>query len=509
MTDLQPSAFNLHASTLSSQLAKVWIHIQHELLYLSWGLMEAALFAPLSFALLPWARYWPPAQILLWLVLIMFLPFNLARLMTGLQIPTSRQQSIMAIALLSTIIISIRSLIYAPQSLFDLSWLTDFFANIAQPGNQLWIRDVVIFFLIVIMWQRGLRLTSRSFEIEQAGFRLRLGILIAPLAIWFNYVGIGWNTTPFILLFFLAGLMAIALIRAEQLEQERSGFSASLSPRWLTYIFAATLFTVSIAGSLAAMISGDSLYTAVGWMAPLINAIKAGGTVIIRTILHIAQPIIALLAYIIDSLALWLARIAANNWIDPQIQPTLDFGELAVTPGATDVVDVIAPPNLNSRILAILLMVAVVLIVSLFLGRLFRQATFAARNSELIGKQGKQENDEELGLGQRILQQLGLWRRWRAAASVRRIYKQMLKAAEASGFPRSAAETPYEYLTTLAQAWPENTTDSQLITQAYVKVRYGELPETPEELEKLEAAWKQLKETRPSPINSESEVGPN
>ncbi|MCP4425176.1 MAG: DUF4129 domain-containing protein [Chloroflexi bacterium] len=480
-------------------LSKIWLHIQHELLYLSWGLTEAALFTPLSFSFLRWARYWPPGHILLWLLLVMFLSFNLARLMSLLDIPKSRQQSINAVALTLTILLSIRALIYAPQSPLDTSWLGEFFANAGEPGNSLWLRDIATFFLVVIMWQRGLRLVAREFEIEQAGFRLRLGIIVAPFAIWFSHVGLAWNATPFILLFFLAGLTMLSLIRAEELEQSRAGFSASLSPRWIGFIFTASLLTVTTAGLLAAIISGESLYTVAGWLAPLLSALHLGGAVILRTLAYLTQPLQILLALIIDRIAFWLERLFINTGINLQAQPTADFSDLMPTSAATDVVEVIAPPSVNTRIIAILLMVAVVLVVSLALGRLFRQATFAAKESETIG--GKTEEEAEtMGLGQRLLQRLGLWRRWRAAASVRRIYRQMLQAAADSGFPRGESETPFEFLNALAQVWPENTADSQLITQAFVKVRYGQLPETEEELEALEATWKRLQEIKPAPL---------
>ncbi|MEJ2749550.1 MAG: hypothetical protein P8183_16840, partial [Anaerolineae bacterium] len=127
MTTFLPSDFRLLPY-------KIWPHVQHELLYLSWALTEVALFAPLSFAFLSWARFWPPGQIALWLLLLMLLPFNLARLMSSLQIATHHQRTITAVSLLLTILISIRTLIYSPQSIWDLSWLVDFFANIAQSG---------------------------------------------------------------------------------------------------------------------------------------------------------------------------------------------------------------------------------------------------------------------------------------------------------------------------------------------------------------------------------------
>jgi hypothetical protein len=478
-------------------LNKLWLHIQHELLYISWALTEVSLFAPLSFALLSWARFWPPAQIALWLLLLMLLPFNLARLMSLLQIATHHQQTVMAVSLLTTVLYSIRTLIYAPQSIWNLSWLTDFFAHIAESGNTLWLRDLAIFFLVTIMWWRGLRLVGRQFDIDQVGFRLRLGIAVAPIAIWFSHVGLGWNITPFILLFFLAGLTAVSLIRVEQLEKNRSGQSISLSPRWIGIIFTASLATVTMAGLLAAIISGQSLFMAAGWLAPFITTLSFGWAVVLSTIVHLAQPFLTMLANVIDWIATWLENLFNRLGLDQQVQPNLDVVEMGGTPIPEEVVTVIAPPNFNSRILAILLMVAVVLIVSLVLGRLFRQASFASRDSELIGRTGQPE-DKELGLGQRLLKRLGLLRNWRAAASIRRIYQQMLTTAADIGYPRGESETPFEFLPTLTEIWPDNTADSQLITQAFVKVRYGELPETEDELAAIDMAWQRLRDAEPA-----------
>lgn len=481
-------------------LRKGWNNIQHELLYISWGLMEIALFTPLLFSILGWARYWPQGLTTLWLLLIMFLPFNLARVLSILHLPKSRQQTMMAVALMLTVLLSIRTLVYAPHSLFDFSWIVDFFANIAEPANLLWLRDIGIFLLVVFMWWRGLRLVVRQFDIGQIGFRFRLGVLIAPLAIWFSHVGLTWNVTPFIMLYFLASLMAIALIRAEQLEQERSGFSISLSPRWLAYILAASTFIVLISGLLAAVISGESLFTIAVWLTPFLGALYAGGVVILDTMLYLGNPLISLISQFIDLLAKWLESLLATFNIDLATVPTIDISEVQPLATATDVVDVIAPPHINSKIMAVLLMTAVVLAVSLALGRLFRQATFAARESKQIDRLSWQE-DRERGFAQRLLDNLGLWRRWRAAQSVRRIYRQMLKAAEESGYPRGDSDTPFEFLNTLAQMWPDNTADTRLITQAFVKVRYGELPETEEELASIDAAWRRLRDAVPAPID--------
>jgi len=92
-----------------------------------------------------------------------------------------------------------------------------------------------------------------------------------------------------------------------------------------------------------------------------------------------------------------------------------------------------------------------------------------------------------------ILRRFGLGRDLFAALTIRRVYAQMEKLAGARGYPRAASETPYEYRRELGQAFPGQSDDVRLITEAYVAVRYGELPESEQELEAVRAAWKRLR----------------
>ena len=128
---------------------------------------------------------------------------------------------------------------------------------------------------------------------------------------------------------------------------------------------------------------------------------------------------------------------------------------------------------------AALLMLAVIVVVALALVRVYQQAAQAARDSS--PSRGDRQADDKPGAGRRLLERLGLLRQWRAAASIRRIYRLMCRAAAAAGYPRLEAETPNEYLPTLSQVWPENAAEARLITDAFIRVRYGELPETAEE----------------------------
>jgi hypothetical protein len=60
--------------------------------------------------------------------------------------------------------------------------------------------------------------------------------------------------------------------------------------------------------------------------------------------------------------------------------------------------------------------------------------------------------------------------------------------------PRPASTTPYEFLPDLGELFTTQTEDLRLITEAYVRVRYGEFPESNAEIELVESAWQHLQE---------------
>ncbi len=76
-----------------------------------------------------------------------------------------------------------------------------------------------------------MRLAVKPLEISNAGLRLRVGgLIVAPIVAWLGTSFLDYSVVPFILLFFLASLSAVALVRAEQIEGDRSGHAATLGP---------------------------------------------------------------------------------------------------------------------------------------------------------------------------------------------------------------------------------------------------------------------------------------
>ncbi len=480
----------------STTLQTAWHFVKQELLYLSWALMETAVIAPIALLAMPWARFWPASQMTLFVLLLILAAFNLVRLMSALAVKKSRQRLIIGAALLATVLLAWRMMLFAPRPLWNVSWLWEALLSIGNPTNAQWSQNLMLFLVVVISFWRGVRLAPLKPDVEQVGLRLRLG------AIFLGFIALAalgerpyWSPVFFVLLYYLAGLTAVSLVRAEQIERENSGMSASVSPKWVGAVFATSLLVVTIAGLLAALLSGQTTSRLAGWLDPLWNALLLGTGVVLSTLAYLLSPALFVISLLIEALAWLLNRILTGvvESIGESINPEFFSSQPTPAPTAETVLESVESPQ---SLISILFMLALVLLVVFGLSRLYQQATVAPRQSDFNRQSGRQQVSRP-NLGQRLLKRFGLLRNWRTATTIRRIYQHMCAAADGAGYPRREAETPYEYLTKLTQVWPENSSESRIITEAFIKVRYGEVPESKEEFENIKSAWQKLENTPP------------
>jgi hypothetical protein len=106
-------------------------------------------------------------------------------------------------------------------------------------------------------------------------------------------------------------------------------------------------------------------------------------------------------------------------------------------------------------------------------------------------RDGLQRLSELAGLAR----QFGPGARFLTAVSIRRIYLNMLRMSTDAGYPRSTAQTPYEYLATLRQAFPSSEAEAGIITEAYVNAHYGQVPDSQEELQRIRDCWEHIRST--------------
>lgn len=498
-----------------AQLITLWHHIHHELLAICYVVMDAALLTPLGLGIMQWTRFWPPGLVFAWLCCLMLFAFNLSRLFVMFGVNEDSVPLWTAVVLLATIYFAVRTLVYAPGAFFAPRWLGQFFQDLTTAGGIRWPQAVGIIFFILVAWLRGLRLATRQVDINQMGLRLRLGGLIfAPIIIWFGYQQLVWDVSPYLLLFLLAALTAVALTRAEEIEQSNSGHSAALNPKWLALIVAAAALAIILAALIATIISGESLTSALAWLLPVAIAFQFILMVAILTAVDAILPLWFALERFLNGVVVFLtttfgifnvlSKIAAkveklNSTDDTEIGGAApEFDPEALRRFSLD----LSVFQQYSNLLLFLLLIAVALVIALTVSSSYRKASFGERGTAVLKPSGKSQGRK---LFDDLLSRLGLFTDWRTAASIRRIYRQMCAVADASGFPRLPTETPYEFLQTLAQTWPNNQQETRLITNAFVKVRYGELPESREELEEIRQAWRTLEETPPLENTVEAE----
>jgi len=94
-------------------------------------------------------------------------------------------------------------------------------------------------------------------------------------------------------------------------------------------------------------------------------------------------------------------------------------------------------------------------------------------------------------------------------ATVRQIYRQFLRWAAGIGLPRHISQTPYEFRYRLVAVLAEVEADIDLITRHYVRTRYGTLPLSEDELQKLKQSWYNVRQSRPASDKTGKDAGGN
>jgi hypothetical protein len=79
------------------------------------------------------------------------------------------------------------------------------------------------------------------------------------------------------------------------------------------------------------------------------------------------------------------------------------------------------------------------------------------------------------------------------ALSTRAIYRNLLHWAAKHDLPRAQWQTPWEYLKSLSQKFPQNDRELLLITDVYVAARYSRHPPS-ELLDTARRAWQKIKQ---------------
>lgn len=351
--------------------------------------------------------------------------------------------------------------------------------------------SLILLLIILFVWWRGIAVARKNAS-DYFGVRRKFRLGIAGLAL-FGLLNSSLNNRyllEVIPIFFISGLLAIALSRTHRLGQSRAAFHLPFTESWFLGIVLLTLGTL-----ILGLLGGELLRT------PLALTIaKFVSDLFIRGI--------QVLVLVISPFFIWILALADMlkellNTPDPivleAIDPDAELGradfEFDLGQDATTFE---LPPAL-----VILMVVLVILLLAALIVRSTRrrkrvqipdfgdsgESIFEARNLRKRLRALIDQAKEGISYAMRF----GLGRRMLDATAIRWTYSQMLDLAARVGRERKPHETPIEFQEHLHKLFPLHSEEIGLITGAYTKVRYGEFPEEEDIVALVRSAWVKIR----------------
>jgi hypothetical protein len=474
-------------------------YARRELIFLALGTMDVCVSVPLIAVLLQYITPVEPLPLTAIVLGVILAIHYLARLALWISLRPRIRISLLGLGILGSVLLTVHQLLYAETSFWNLAWLGSIFSGLKREELS---QDVFLFLLVLFLWWRGLVLAQRRLDSESVSFRFRLGVVLIAVTTGLSNLVLSWPHYHFVFIFFFASLLGMALARAEEVGQQYGGSHLPFDLGWLTTLVFASLFVLLLAVGLAALLTGENIGRLLRplWEVFAVVLIGVGYVLgwIAQLIIMWLWPLLQFLADKLSGSEFLIELPEAPMLVPEPREPLLTVEQQELTRAAG---------KIGGALLLILLVVLTLQRLRMREGQrrdevresVWKGANLSDRLRDLLLRGRKGLGDMADALSRTLLGRLFV------ALTIRRIYALLGALAEEQGYPRVPHETPYEYLPTLDKAFPGSGADVTRITEAYVGVHYGELPERPEELEVIQAAWERIQAAVTAEVEAASE----
>jgi hypothetical protein len=344
---------------------------------------------------------------------------------------------------------------------------------------------------VLLVWWRGLSLSRQHLGPFLVQRNLRLGIVILSVfGVLIARTSSGVQPLWVYVLFLFSGLLALGAARIAILEAFIGAERTPFNRRWLSGITIGILSVLGTAFLMALVLMGQMDRLA-GWLQ---DAIYFLGLVLLSPLILLASLLSMLWGRFVSA-----APAVPPPPITPMPEPESPYipsGQITslINQGNADLIEAFKFILIwGSVFLAILLLIVLLrrALVTNLRGNEYKKDETSAyeRLGDLAGllrasllgeaRQAVEGLSKRLNRGERLI----------AAARIRRIYSQLLDLSKDLGALRPPSKTPLEFLSVLETVFPGLSEDLRIITDAYIRVRYGEYPETQQQVDAVEKAW--------------------
>lgn len=283
------------------------------------------------------------------------------------------------------------------------------------------------------------------------------------------------------------GLISLCCTRLSEMTRQKGGRLLDLRTRWFFLIIA----VVSVVLILAAALDG-----LIAWQITPIREILVFILAILLTLVVLPFVLVGLsLAYLLLPVVNFILRQLVSvfqQWKLPVSQIPRDIPPVQFLNRVIDLKPVMVVGITAGILLVILILVGVN-------RRARNEYASSIFDTDLANVHWLDDQKDwfKRRLGQtwefinRRLQWSEARRLW-ASARIRWVYYRLMQLMAALGNPRPKSVTPLEFLVDLNQQIPDRRADLSEITNAYLLVRYGEVPEKEEDVHRILLAWERV-----------------
>ena len=430
---------------------------------------------------------------------MLFTSYLVVRLMNAVRLRIELRRWIMLALLAAGILVGLKTLLFAAESITFADLMERQLRSFAD-AYALIPDEFIVTVGVLLVWRSGTRLATEKVGPQLIQRTFGTGFAMFFFFVFFNTFVTGETPGNMPVLFLFAGLMSMGAARVAVLSTLRGGRENPFDRRWIAGLTVSAAGAAGVAAWLGAEVSGGEGLIA---MLP-----RMGLGVIMGLAFLLLTPFFVLLWW---ALYLVVDTLSTENPLSESLSELFN-GLQGMASGLFEFLEPFLGPfgaflarfGLFTKVL-ILWGVVLGLVLAVMLAIYVRDT----RRRRLLLEQFEQIREKGLwkslrdslrkGMQEAGRSLAGLFdaerrRRLLAAARIRRIYTRLMDLSEALDAPRPAAITPLEFVPQLAELFPAGVGDVSLITDSYQKVRYGELPERTDEVERVEAAWQRVKE---------------
>jgi len=355
--------------------------------------------------------------------------------------------------------------------------------------------EFLLTIIVIFLWRRGLSIARHAVGPRFVMRAFQNGVL-ALIAVGIVAFSLGRSLPIFEAAFFLfSSLIALGGARLSSLSRLRGGKGIPFEREWVVGLTLLAFGSLVIAVGLG-LLAGGPLWLGFTGLLSIV------GRFVARVLLVVLRPFL----YLFGIGLAWLIGVVEQFIQGLQTEPfeiTTATGMQEAIENLEDLQTVAWAPQVGSTLSTILAVAS-----GIFLFWIILSTVRKYRSRHLI--KGPQEVERIRLSGSALdylrallrgrakraidgVSRLNLAARFIAAARIRQIYASLLRMSARLGESRAPSDTPLEFMENLERVFPTSQVELATITHAYLRVRYGELPETSGQVDEVESAWESVR----------------